>query len=135
MTLRRRHPVYAAGIVERHDNHVLIVLPRGADETLRHWQFPRGKANADESPETAMRRVASQQLGLNVEIVVGQPPVLARIDGEEVEMRFFFCGIIEGTLRAGEYAETAWIHKAHLREYEFDEVSMPVVKWMLEERG
>ncbi len=127
-----RRPRVAVGIIERHDNHVLIVLPSTTDEQTRLWQFPRGSANVDESPEQAMRRTASAQLGIQVEIVVGQPPVPAMLDGQEVEMRYFFCGVAEGEPRPGLYAEIRWVTRGHLREYEFDDSSKPVVEWLLE---
>jgi ADP-ribose pyrophosphatase YjhB (NUDIX family) len=120
------------GIIERHDNHVLIVLPSSPDDPTRLWQFPRGLANIDESPEQAMRRIADEQLGIGVEIVVGQPPVAAEINGREVEMRYFFCGVADEEPRPGPYAEIRWVTRGHLREYEFDDPSKPVVEWLLE---
>jgi 8-oxo-dGTP pyrophosphatase MutT (NUDIX family) len=130
-TIRPRRSPFVASIIERANNDILIALARGPDAVLRHWQFPRGRARPDESPEAAMRRVARELLGILVEVIVGQPPVPARIDGEEVEVRFFFCGVADGEPRPEQFVELAWIHKAHLREYEFDAVSKPVVDWML----
>jgi ADP-ribose pyrophosphatase YjhB (NUDIX family) len=134
MTLRTKRTVYVAGIIERPNNHVLIVLARGPEAVSRKWQFPRDRTLPNETPETAMRRVAREKLGLSVEIVVGQPPVLAKIDGVDVEVRFFFCGLEDGEVLPDHYAELAWIHKAHLLEYDFDVVSGPVVAWMLDTR-
>ena len=127
-----RRPRVAVGIIERHDNHVLIVLPSPPDDQTRLWRFPRGFADADESPEQAMRRTAYEQLGIHVEIVVGQPPVTAMLDGREVEMRCFFCGVADGEPRPGPYVEIRWVSRGHLREYEFDDPSKPVVEWLLE---
>ena len=127
-----RRPRVAVGIIERHDNHVLIVLPSTPDGQTRLWHFPRGFAVADEAPEQAMRRTTYEQLGIHVEIVVGQPPVTASLDGREVEMRYFFCGVADGEPRPGPYAEIRWVTRGHLREYEFDDPSKPVVEWLLE---
>jgi len=127
-----RRPRVAVGIIERHNNHVLIVLPSSPDDQTRLWRFPRGLANIDESPEQAMRRIADEQLGIDIEIVVGQPPVAAMLDGREVEMRCFFCGVADGEPHLGPYAEIRWVTRGHLREYEFDAPSKPVVEWLLE---
>ena len=132
---KRTKPLYAAGIIERYDNLILIVRPTTDDEALRAaWQFPRGLAAAEESPEAAMRRVARAQLGIDVEIVVGQPPLLATIGDQSVEMRYFFCGVQHGDAHASAYAEIRWIRKGHLREYEFDDASRPVTDWLLDAR-
>ena len=132
MPISRRRPIAVAAIIERHDNHILIVLPPAPDEGLRLWRFPGGLANSNEPSEASMRRMASEQLGVHVEIVVGQPPVTATLDGREVEMRYFFCGLVEGEPRPGPYAEIRWVSKGHLREYEFDPPFRPVVEFLLE---
>jgi ADP-ribose pyrophosphatase YjhB (NUDIX family) len=138
-------------MIERHDNYILIALPgmgsaepggstttyatpgeaASAAGATRVWQFPRGLATPQESAEAAMRRVACEQLGVDVEIIVGQPPLVQTIDGREVEMRYFFCGVIDEP-RTGHYAELRWIPKSQLREYDFDAPSAEVVQWLLE---
>lgn len=128
---RFRRALYVAGVIERLDNHVLIALPQEESDTARRWQFPRGLAKPHESPEAAMRRVAEEKLGLFVEIVVGQPPLLCQLSGKEVEVRYFFCGVAAGGCRTGSYVEILWIPKAHLREYDFDDASQPVANWLL----
>ena len=128
---RTKYPIVVAGIIERSNGDILIVLPLSATVEYRHWQFPRGPAMANESAEAAMRRFALETLGLTVEIVIGQPPLVVDAGGAQVEARFFFCGIITGTLAPGAYSEIRWVSKAHLREYEFDDFSRPVAEWLV----
>ncbi len=123
--------LFVAAIAERHDNQMLIALPATATDAERYWQFPRGLAHSDESPEKALRRVVLADLGIRVQIVVGQPPLSAPVDGKQAELRYFFCGIVDGTPQPGPYAEIRWVPKHHLEEYEFDEASRPVVDWLL----
>ncbi len=127
-----QRPLYVAVILERHDNHVLIALAEEGDVCSRPWCFPRGLARPPETPEAAVRRVALDDLGVSVDIVVGQPPLPAELNGEEVDVRYFFCGLITGEVSAGPYAEIRWVARAHLREYAFDGASRPVVDWLLE---
>lgn len=127
---QRKRPIYAAGLIERFDNCLLIVLPQSPSEADRLWRFPRDLVASDESPEAGMRRIAHEQLGVNVEVVVGQPPIFARIDDRDVELRFFFCGILSGRVDNGPYKEVRWVTRPHLREYEFDEPSRPVAEWL-----
>lgn len=132
---RLERQVFSIGLIERHDNHFLIVLPSTDDPADSHaprWSFPSGAAEPGESPEAAMRRVAKTKLGMHVEIVVGQPPVRDTLDGQEVELRFFFCGLITEEPTAGHYAETRWVLKGQLRDYEFEEWSQWVADWLLE---
>lgn len=126
---------HVIGIIERHDNHVLIVLPKDEARASRLWQFPRGPAREKETPESAMRRVVKERLDVEIDIVVGQPPVSCEIDEEEVEARCFFCGIVSGEPTAEAYAEVRWVSRIHLREYDFDAPTMIVVEWLLESGG
>ena len=126
------HPSYAAAIIERHDQHFLIALTEPETSGERLWSFPRGLIAAGEPPEVAMRRITEADLGLSVEIVIGQPPIVAKVDAGEAQLRYFFCGVVDGEATRGPYADIRWTPKAQLREYDFDQASTPVVKWVLD---
>lgn len=131
MTKSRLGRPYVAAIIERHDNHILIARLSKGDPDDRLWCFPRGRAKGGESPEAAMRRVTKEEIGIEVEIVVGQPPLVQDIAGERVEVRYFFCGVVAGSEQAGPYEALRWVPKHHLAEYEFDGPSKPVAEWVL----
>lgn len=143
MSLQRRRPMIAAAILETHNNTVLIVRPRSEHDRAPKddpgaermpWQFPRGIVDPEETAEAGMRRIAWEQLGIKMEIVVGQPPFVHELDGREHEVRFFIGGILSHREPARpHYAEDRWIQRGHLREYDFDELSQPVAKWFLGE--
>jgi hypothetical protein len=118
--------------MERFDNQVLIVTDTVDLTVPRQWFFPRGPVRTDESPEAAMRRIALETLGIHVEVVVGQPPLIQAIDGVEVELRYVFCGINSGEPIRGAYPEIRWLPKGQLREYDFDPASQTVVDWLIE---
>ncbi len=130
MTSHPTRPRYAAAIIERADNHILIALPPESQQS-RQWIFPRGVAEPQESTEAAMRRIASQQLGIIVELVIGQPPLMCDIAGRPSEVRYFFCGVSGGDAKPGPYSEIRWVPRGHLREYDFDTPSLAVVEWLL----
>jgi ADP-ribose pyrophosphatase YjhB (NUDIX family) len=130
MARRPRLRRIAAAIIERHDKHFLIA--RSKEEAERVWLFPRGIVRDDESAEAGMRRIAREDIGLMIEIVVGQPPLEVESGGERFEIRYFFCGLIHGDARPGPYAEVRWVSRAHLQEYDFDGASKPVVEWMVQ---
>jgi len=131
MSMQPVRPRYVAAIIERSDQHILVAVP-SASEHSRQWMFPRGPATGKESAESAMRRLALEQLGLNIELVIGQPPLPFEIDGQGGEIRFFVCSVLGGQARPGPYAEVRWIPRTHLREYDFDHSSKTVVDWLLD---
>jgi hypothetical protein len=124
----------SAGIIERSDGCVLLVHePHASPESI--WQFPSALNNSGESPEACMRRFALDRLGIRVDIRIGQPPFLARIDGQEVEVRYFHCFV------AGEHAPrnpppaAQWVAPSQFTHYQFDEKSTEVAKWLMNDES
>lgn len=79
-----------------------------------------------------MRRVGRAAVGAAVEVVVGQPPLVVSLEEQEVELRYFFCGVALSEVSNREEESRRWIRRGHLREYEFDEASQMVAEWLLE---
>ena len=84
------------------------------------------------SAAAGVRRATRDDVGREVEIVVGQPHLAEDIDGERVDLRYCFCGLISGGEEAGPDDTLRWVPKHHLQEYEFDAISKPVAEWLLE---
>lgn len=127
-----RLPRYSVGLIERSDQHYLIVLPEQPESANRLWGFPQGEVKSDESPEGAMRRIASERFGLAIDVLVGQPPYAAMREETTVEIRCLECVVTGGEASTVD-GEIRWVSKLHLREYEFDAISKPMVDWLLEE--
>lgn len=121
------------GLIEGPGNEWLILCPAGDSATERHWTFLHGPVRQGESPEAALRRMATDQLGVKVDIYVGQPPVITTMGGQRVELRCFFCSIVAGDPAPNEGFEIRWIPKAHLEEYQFDSVAAPIAAWLVRE--
>ena len=122
--------MYAAGLIEDSDGNVLITRAPSALSSETRWRFPRGEVEKGESPEAAMRRIVRAHLGLHIEIIAGQPPIAAAVNRVEAELRYFFCGVAaeDSTTEAG--VEVRWVAKGQLREYDFDEASISVARWL-----
>jgi mutator protein MutT len=121
VTVDSREPLtfvdVVAAVIER-DGLILIARRPAARHLGGLWEFPGGKQNANESPETALAREIAEELGARV--TVG--PLLERVDWiypeKRVRLSFFRCAI-EGEARPLEGQELAWVRPADLRRYEF----------------
>jgi len=130
-----------AAFVERSDRCVLICRPNPPDPASAGsteagpaiaWELPGGEARHGESPEAALRREARRRVGLDLEILVGQPPLLGQYAGREVEFRYFLCATRGGQADALDYAEIRWVQRGQLCEYDFDSPTREVIAWYLE---
>lgn len=126
--------IYVAGIIERFDNRLLIARSPASDAAEALWGFPFGQTEPNESPEAAMRRIALADLGMRIEIVIGQPPLVQDVEGRAVQIRYFLCGLISGEENPGSqsHAEQRWIEKSQISEYDFAETFQPILGWLQE---
>jgi 8-oxo-dGTP diphosphatase len=135
MSKRHGPPMMACAIIEhtREAQRETLIAKLTRDPYVGKWTFPGGAGEPGEAPEVSLRRLLREQLGLNVEIIYGQPPFDQEYDGLEYRWRFFFCDATGQAINNKYYEEVRWVPRATLREYDFEPVSQRVVDWMLEE--
>jgi ADP-ribose pyrophosphatase YjhB (NUDIX family) len=119
-------------IIERGRGEALIAAADPSDPENRYWEFVSGWRVGNESPESAMRRVARERVGLDIDIHAGQPPFAGKYEGRATIFRFFLAGAVSGEARAARYAEIRWVKRGRLCEYDFLPAHKSVVKWYAE---
>ncbi|RJP37478.1 MAG: NUDIX domain-containing protein [Phycisphaerales bacterium] len=125
----RSPPTYAVGFIQRSDRRYLI-FRQASGGAAAHWQFPRGLVRQDESPEAAMRRVAQEQVGIEVQLDVGQPPLLVELEGREVCFRCFLAGVIREASHRPCGIELQWVQAVQLLEFDFGPEYRQIVPWL-----
>lgn len=121
----------ARALILRDGQEFLLLRPDSEEETV--WEFPGGRAEPRESPEAALRRYCKQQLRIEVNFVLGQPPFVYDFGTHKVAYRFYECTLASGAPQVKEGAEIRWIRSQQLRDYVFDPPTQQVVDWLLGE--
>ncbi len=129
MTPRSPALTVVSCIVERADRCILICLPKTETDVRPNWEFPAGIKQRNESHEAATRRICCERLDLRIDIHTGQPPIVAEYHGQPATYRFFLAWIDSGDAQPVDYAETRWIRRGQLCEYDFDPAFQPVIDW------
>ena len=108
-----------AAVIER-EGHVLIAQRKRTGQHPLKWEFPGGKAEPGETPEGAVARELSEELGIR-----------ARVDGEIMRYEYQYPGrpaILLVFHRVTEFAgepqnldfeQIAWVERGSLRDYDF----------------
>ena len=125
--------VESRAVIELARGAHLIIRPTPGDETP--WEFPGGANRPEESPEAALRRVCRDQLGIDLEISLGQPPFEYEYADQRVWFRYYMCRMSAGEPRAIGCAEVRQVAPAQLREYVFEPAAQQVANWLLEGLG
>jgi 8-oxo-dGTP diphosphatase len=109
----------AAGLIVR-DGRILIGQRRHDQPMAGRWEFPGGKIEPGESPQEALRRELSEELGIQAEI----GPAVTRIrhhyrHGGAVDLRFFAVRDFTGEIDNQIYQEVRWVGLEELPAFEF----------------
>ena len=119
--------VAAAVIVE---NHKIFAARRGYGEFKGYWEFPGGKIEKDETPETALRREIKEELAADIK--VGR--FLGTVDYDyphfHLTMECYLCHVARGTLTILEHSAFRWVKKEELDNMDWLGADRLAVEWV-----
>lgn len=128
MTQSRMVLVVACALVDA-DGRVLIAQ-RAPDMSMAGlWEFPGGKVEAGERPETALIRELREELAIEVQEACLAPFVFASHPYSDFHllMPLFVCRRWEGTPKAMEHTAVKWVRPRDLGGYPMPPADLPLI--------
>ncbi len=109
----------AAALIVR-DKEILIGQRRADQPMASLWEFPGGKIEPGESPQEALARELSEELGIRAEV----GPAVTRIRhhyrrGGAVDLQFFAVREFAGEIDNQIYQQVRWVKLEDLTGYDF----------------
>jgi 8-oxo-dGTP diphosphatase len=120
-------PKVVAAIIER-DGKVLVARRR---EDIRFgglWEFPGGKLEDGEDPESGLERELAEEFGIQVRIEGFFCSVPYRGQLLSIELLAYTVAHVSGELSPIDHDEIRWVEPAGLDESAFTEPDRPVVR-------
>ncbi|OGH55739.1 MAG: A/G-specific adenine glycosylase [Candidatus Lindowbacteria bacterium RIFCSPLOWO2_12_FULL_62_27] len=130
----RPHKRVVAAVI-RKNGKILIGL-RPWDQGLLGglWEFPGGKIEPGESPETAVRREMQEEIGADVEA----GPAVSTVDHVythlSITLSGHFCRLKRGTPKPLFHAKLRWVRPCDLARYAFPEANRKLIREMRERK-
>ena len=123
----RARKLVVAAIVR--DGGRVLVSRRRADQPMPLlWEFPGGKVEPGEDPVVALAREVREELGCEVRVGRIHEVVFHAYEAFDLVMLVYACEIVEGTPRAVQVAEIAWVEAARLPTLELLPADYPLAR-------
>ncbi|MBL8905245.1 MAG: 8-oxo-dGTP diphosphatase MutT [Rhizobiales bacterium] len=116
------------------DGRVLIARRPEGKAMAGLWEFPGGKVEAGERPETALLRELKEELGINVSEACLAPLTFASHSYPDFHllMPLYACRRWQGTVTAREKQELAWVKPLKLRDYPMPPADLPLIPHLID---
>jgi len=123
--------VVAAALVDS-DGRVLIAQRPEGKQLAGLWEFPGGKVEPGETPETALIRELEEELGITVRQACLAPFVFASHTYETFHllMPLYLIRRWEGEPEAREHAALKWVRPNDMGQYPMPPADDPLVAWL-----
>lgn len=120
--------VVAVALVDD-DNRVLIAQRPEGKSMAGLWEFPGGKVEPGETPESALIRELKEELAIDVTEACLAPFTFASHSYEKFHllMPLFVCRRWHGTPRPTEGQTLKWVRALRLSDYEMPPADVPLV--------
>nr|WP_194299828.1 8-oxo-dGTP diphosphatase MutT [Acetobacter conturbans] len=128
---RRLVLVAAAAMIDASNRVLLARRPEG--KTLAGlWEFPGGKMEAGESPETALVRELQEELGVDVSRACLAPFTFAShsYDAFDLLMPVYLCRQWQGEPEGREGQKLAWVAADDLARYPMPPADLPIIPFL-----
>jgi 8-oxo-dGTP diphosphatase len=120
--------VVACALIDA-DKRVLIAERPAGKPLAGLWEFPGGKVEPGEQPETTLIRELHEELGITVSEACLAPLTFAShaYDSFHLLMPLYVCRRWEGTVTAREGQQLAWVRASKLRDYPMPPADTPLI--------
>lgn len=125
--------VAAVALVDA-DGRVLVSKRPDGKALAGLWEFPGGKVEAGERPETALIRELKEELAIDVTEACLAPLTFASHVYEDFHllMPLYVCRRWKGLVRAAEGQELQWVQPVKLRELAMPPADIPLIPHLID---
>ena len=111
------------------DGRVLIAKRPEGKALAGLWEFPGGKVQDGELPETALVRELQEELGIDITESCLAPLTFAShvYDDFHLLMPLYVCRVWQGVIKAREGQELKWVRPVRLGDYDMPPADAPLI--------
>jgi 8-oxo-dGTP diphosphatase len=119
----------ALAVIEK-DGAVLLTLRPAGAHLEGHWEFPGGRIEPGESPETCIVRELREELGVEVRVTASLGVIDHEYPDRRVRLHGFRCEIVSGEPRPLASDGMEWVRSEALRGRRLPPADQAVLPWL-----
>jgi 8-oxo-dGTP diphosphatase len=128
VTAPRARKLVVAGLIIGDDQRILITQRRADQALPLLWEFPGGKVEPGEAPVAALVRELREELGVTVAVGRIWDVLFHAYPEFDLVMLVYVCRIVDGSPRAVEVADLAWVATCDLARWDILPADRPLVE-------
>ena len=128
-------PIHVVCAVILKEDRVLLAQRPHGKRLAGCWEFPGGKIEAAETPEQALHREISEELGCTLQIIHPGPAIPWSYPWGDIVLQSFLCELtLDSPMpETQEHQAFKWLSKHELSHDDLAPADGPVIEWLLKE--
>jgi len=123
------------GVIENSEGHILAGLRPMGKHLGGLWEFPGGKVECGESPESALIRELREELAVDIEVGSPLGPVIWNYNERMIRLRPYYCRILAGEPQALEHEQLHWCPPQDFDVLSWAAADVPILHEILANRS
>ncbi|MBZ4653323.1 MAG: hydrolase [Peptococcaceae bacterium] len=107
-----------AAIIRKGDK-LLITQRRASGNLPNKWEFPGGKVEEGEEPESALKREIMEELGFEIEVADIAAVITEKEEERNIILLYYYCYPLAGSPRALDCQDYRWVRIPDLKAFDF----------------
>ena len=125
--------INVVGAVILNDGKVFCAQ-RGAGKVLAYkWEFPGGKVEDNETPQSALKREVMEELNCQIEVGKKVEDTIYNYYFGTIRLHTFYCKLIAGVPQLTEHISHKWLNPKELLRLEWAPADIPAVEKIIED--
>jgi 8-oxo-dGTP diphosphatase len=122
-----------AAIIVR-NGKVLIAQRKPPGRMPGLWEFPGGKIEAGETPETCLKRELYEELNIVASVAEHIGTSIYQYDFYTVQLMAYRASIVDGEIVLNAHSSKAWVTADEIHRFEFAPADLPFVEMIQKRR-